>query len=432
MYLLVNIPGIYILKTARMGGGAQVIPAPVSPTTETEANLLPATSAEKVEADKPTLEPTIETGPPDGQRAEVPEWPPTDVGGNVELEEHLTDRREVGTPSVDTDQFEPSAGTEAVSGPIMGAIRFPASRAAPSLWARVPMSAWNQSSTAGCSESEAAERSSMLMVCTQMMKMKPPDAIISVLARPVPTQHCSATADAAQHTSASSRRDASTVPSLEGLRRAAERMGAWVTTRGLRGRAVSAVGRAMRNSSCPCIGIAPWAAVLENTLLAHKAGKVHQYALGVSGTYASGSSLGARARWHQATEKTIRLNESVQLFRGGTRQEVTAMLPEEEMSELDSQEPLDASHTHFLLLDTKDGFERRRAGERGIELFARCALESYISNADANNNGIETPLLVLVIGGDQHTLQIVHEYLRGDHPIVVLAASGVSNLLQLG
>ena len=43
-----------------------------------------------------------------------------------------------------------------------------------------------------------------------------------------------------------------------GLRTAAEKTGAWITTRGLRSPAVALIGRAMLGSNQPCIGIAPW------------------------------------------------------------------------------------------------------------------------------------------------------------------------------
>ena len=416
------------MATASIGDAVQSFPAP-EPTANAEALSDRVLTTEEVEDDEPAQESANVSAKPNTETAAIPSWPAIDIGG--ERKRPTTSGHGADTPVMPSDQHrEPSIASGHIADSVMGAIRFPASRATPSLWARVPMSTWHEGSTAGCSGTNEGECSYMLTACTQMMKMKPPDAIISVLARPVPSRPLSS---AAQPTSASIRSDTSTVPSLAGLRRAAERMGAWVTTRGLRGRAVSAVGLAMKNSSSPCIGVAPWAAVLDNALLAQKAGKVHQYAIGVSASYASAtpSSLHARERWHRAAEQTTRLMEGVKVLAGIQALEATATLPEEEMRELESLEPLDASHTHFLFLDTKDGGERRSAGERGIELFARCALESYISNADANNDGIETPLLVLVIGGDEHTLQIVLEYLRGDHPIVVLAASGVAPCARL-
>ena len=305
----------------------------------------------------------------------------------------------------------------------MGALRFPGSRSAPALWARVRMSAWTTDTP---TDEEASEADRMLAVCTQQMKLRPPNAVISVLARKPPQgEEVSATA-----------REATTIPALDDLRKAAERMGAWVITRGLVGPAVDAVGRIMQGSSAPCIGVCPWVAVSDHQALATNSGKVHHYPVGANHTF-----LRSSAAAHE--------------------------------------EALDSSHTHFLMLDLAGAAERRATGERGVELrgalhtrtrtrtraripfpvpalcvlvctlvpaaspphrcapsslapyaffssssAARIALESYLCEADLTGNGVATPLLVVVLGGDEHTLRCVRAYLRRRHPVVVLVDTG--------
>ena len=57
----------------------------------------------------------------------------------------------------------------------------------------------------------------------------------------------------------------------------------------------------------------------------------------------------------------------------------------------------------------------------------RSDIEQHISNHDMSGDGIETPVVTVVIGGDpkdMRTIEHVHSALRFKNPVVVLAGSG--------
>jgi hypothetical protein len=80
---------------------------------------------------------------------------------------------------------------------------------------------------------------------------------------------------------------------------------------------------------------------------------------------------------------------------------------------------LDASHTHFLMVD----------GENAVPF--RQSVERYISDTDLSDDQIQTPKVVLVIGGDLAVLRTVCKALNPDDestgtsvPVLVVADSG--------
>ena len=236
--------------------------------------------------------------------------------------------------------------------PDMGALRFPGSRRPPALWARVPLSQWTSDQPTA---DEEQEQELMIRVCTEQMRIKSPNALISVLARPVPLPPSSSSSSSSATAADADPEPSDVIPALDDLRKAAERMSAWVITRGLVGPAVVAVGRVMQGSSAPCIGVCPWVAVIDHEALGTKAGKVHHYPVGANYTFATASGRDALARGGSS-------------FRAAGQRQGEAQQISDGAEASAAEEALDSSHTHFLMLDLDGAAKRRADGERGVEL----------------------------------------------------------------
>ena len=187
-----------------------------------------------------------------------------------------------------------------------------------------------------------------------------------------------------------------------GLVAAAKRTNAWVITGGAAEGVAGVIGGALKGAGVPTVGVAAWERTAETALLEENSnGQVHLYGSGDNVAYAAkrGSIAGAGVV------------------------------------------PLDPHHTHFLLVDGKpvaavDGKPVAAADAAGVattppELVLRSAFERLICDEDVSGDGIETPKVVLVAGGDATTLRWVkdaldpHSTVSGkSRPVLVLADSG--------
>ena len=273
-----------------------------------------------------------------------------------------------------------------------------------------------------------------------------PSAVFSVVGNFAPNRDDSSHADDADEI----------VPFLRGLRTAAEKAGAWVTTRGLRSPAVSLVGRAMLGSKQPCIGFTPWHRVFDRKQMEGKKGQaVHAYPVGQSAARFkknSGATTDATSRlsrrntqgWGAARlkreqtqslapapdggEKTVPewdgsprdkapLKSSSTINIGAAMQEIKSWNDDRGADD----ELLDACHSHFVFIDS--------ALDNHVEVARkkRNEIEQQISNNDMSGDGIETPLVTVVLGGDPKslwTLKEVRRALKMNNAVVVLAGSG--------
>lgn len=94
------------------------------------------------------------------------------------------------------------------------------------------------------------------------------------------------------------------------------------------------------------------------------------------------------------------------------------------------------SHSHFLLLEESPPAAAREADgapppRGGIPAQARADLEDALCSASSTGgsppragNVLATPMVTMVVGGDQHTLELVLATLRKAKPVVVLADCG--------
>ena len=294
--------------------------------------------------------------------------------------------------------------------PNYGSIRFPGSRMAPARWARLPVEegkvrvrsfkfekqgtmadVYNQPAPNQVVEDKTYAEVLMKLL-TDTWGLKPPAAVISVLGP------WNATAPDDEN---SLIRNPSLQPVVQRmLRSIATKIGAWVFTRGIydkdgvralsrcvrpspsrltrspalpsppaacnamrrrapRRRAhtskrapatqaniISLVGRAMEGSGVPCIGFAPWSQLAEQRALKQVQGNIYFSTPGKGG---GGEGAGSHT--------------------------------------------LAPSHSHYLLID--DG-TTNGAAATGV----RTALRMFISNNDVSGDGIETPVLSIVLNGD--------------------------------
>eukprot|EP00966_Prymnesium_polylepis_P024056 554021-Prymnesium_polylepis.1 len=240
-----------------------------------------------------------------------------------------------------------------------GSIRFPGSRMAPARWARLPVvegkAQVRPSKGPGGSLIEGREYAKAVMkLLLKTWELKPPSAVISVLG----PWHVS-TPDPENVLI----RKPDLQPTVKRmLRDIALKINAWVLTRGLfdgdGANVISLVGKAMEETEgrVPCIGLVPWSVLAEQKALADKEGE----------TFIS-----------QKTKESKR---------GAV---------------------LAPSHSHYLLID--DGTKNPASAK-----VVRTALREYISNNDVSGDGIETPVLSIVINGDQETLQMALSALQDD------------------
>ena len=164
-----------------------------------------------------------------------------------------------------------------------------------------------------------------------------------------------------------------------GLAEAARKTGAWVVTGALEDGVATLVGRALQNCETPTIGICPYGVVFEKEKLVGGKKEVVQYS--------ACTGLGKNSR--------------------------------------STSSRLDQMHTHFLLVD--DGSADALGGDRKV----REGFERYLSENDASGDGVQTPVVMLLINGDAHSLQLVVDALDpndpvsgGARPVVVMADSG--------
>ena len=272
-------------------------------------------------------------------------------------------------PQVKFSMDSPSSpGTNWYAQMSKGGLRFPGSRAKTALWAKLH-------------NSTPADKAYELIDC---FSLDPPSAIYSVIGHYTP--------DRAEAESANANVDA-VAPFLRGLRTAAEKAGAWVTTRGLRSPTVALVGNAMLGSKQPCIGIAPWRSVFDRLEIERQRDdSVYTYPVGQV------SYFKHRKQPHSSTSDVFRDDRD------------------------EDDELLEACHSHFIFIDCD-------AEHDGVDVGRdmRNAIQQHISNADLSGDGIETPCVAVVIGGDVKDLRTVEEVkyaLECHNPVVVLAGSG--------
>lgn len=255
-----------------------------------------------------------------------------------------------------------------------GSIRFPGSRRPlPSKYARI-------------ASSVSKDIGSLLPLLVETWNLAPPCALISILTR-----------------EGSERIDPKTMLGnrqqllfARGLREAAVKTNAWVITDGISDSVSALAGRALREVNVPLLGITPWNSIADRTALeARPNGQVHLYGTGSAGiSYARRATSGTVAKGLAAV--------------GGS-------VVEEHM--------LEPNHTHFLMID--DGSDGGLGSERGF----RSALEGYLCDNDVSGDEVRTPMVCLVINGDETTLQRVLNALDprvegAARPVLVLVDSG--------
>ena len=267
-----------------------------------------------------------------------------------------------------------------------GSIRFPGSRRPlPSKYARI-------------ASSVSSDIGSLLPLLSETWNIKPPSSLISVLTR-----------------EGTERIDPKTVMGnrqqllfARGLREAAVKTNAWVITDGISDSVSALAGRALRDVDVPLLGITPWNSIADRAALEMRPnGQVHLYGTGGAGiSYArrgaaTGSMKGAQMQANmQAAEPRAAA--------GGGRVE---------------EHMLEPNHTHFIMVD--DGSDGELGSERGF----RSAFEGFLCDNDVSGDEVRTPMVCLVINGDETTLQRVLNALDprregAARPVLVLVDSG--------
>ncbi|XP_017737726.1 PREDICTED: transient receptor potential cation channel subfamily M member 4 isoform X1 [Rhinopithecus bieti] len=165
-----------------------------------------------------------------------------------------------------------------------------------------------------------------------------------------------------------------------GLVRAAQSTGAWIVTGGLHTGIGRHVGVAVRDhqtastggTKVVAMGVAPWGVVRNRDTLTNPKG-----------------SFPARYRWHGDPEDGV-------------------------------QFPLDYNYSAFFLVD--DGTHCRLGGESRFRL----RLESYISQqkTGVGGTGIDIPVLLLLIDGDEKMLTQIENATQAQLPCLLVAGSG--------
>ena len=206
--------------------------------------------------------------------------------------------------------------------------------------------------------------------------------------------------------------------------------------------AVSLVGRAMLGSKQPCIGFTPWHRVFDRQQMEGKRGQaVHDYPVGQSAARFKKGSAATTDRhatdtqgWNAARlkrqtqalapapdggEKTVPewdgsprdkapLKSSSTINIGAAMQEIKSWNDDRGADD----ELLDACHSHFVFIDSAldDHVEVARK--------KRNEIEQQISNNDMSGDGIETPLVTVVLGGDPKSLWTLKEVRRASQSLV--------------
>jgi len=201
---------------------------------------------------------------------------------------------------------------------------------------------------------------------------------------------------------------------------------AWVTTGGTSSGVMELVGSTLRHvENAVCIGIAPWRAVLGYDAMANLTdGSIHTYRHS-NEPVALTSPRSADSRESAAPDGSA---------------EDRAATPEAEPATpvTRGKVGLDHNHTHFILVD--DQIPSGSSGSPfGGEIGLRSKLEevicpdnNYLKDADGNDtavtddDNIEVPMVMLVVGGGVGTLKVVLGALGNDRPVVVLPDSGAA------
>nr|XP_044990279.1 transient receptor potential cation channel subfamily M member 4 isoform X2 [Jaculus jaculus] len=165
-----------------------------------------------------------------------------------------------------------------------------------------------------------------------------------------------------------------------GLVRAAQSTGAWIVTGGLHTGIGRHVGVAVRDhqtastggSKVVAMGVAPWGVVRNRDTLTNPKG-----------------SFPARYRWHGDPEDGIEF-------------------------------PLDYNYSAFFLVD--DGTQGRMGGENRFRL----RFESYVAQqkTGVGGTGIDIPVLLLLIDGDEKMLKRIEDATQAQLPCLLVAGSG--------
>jgi hypothetical protein len=169
-----------------------------------------------------------------------------------------------------------------------------------------------------------------------------------------------------------------------GLREAARRTQAWIVTGGTNSGVMSMVGSMVAETdedtphNTVCLGVVPWGAVHRHESLAEKgSGKVYLY-----------EDFEVRKGKHAA---------------------------------------LDPNHSHFLFVDDGSAAEDKRCW--GAEIPTRAALENELCQEDDSSKSefddvLNTPMVLVVVGGGPGTLDTIIASLKNERPVVILADSG--------
>ena len=212
---------------------------------------------------------------------------------------------------------------------------------------------------------------------------------------------------------------------------------AWVTTGGTGSGVMELVGSTLRHvDNAVCIGIAPWRAVLGY----EEMGKLDN---GSIFTYRHSNEPSA-AKMQKSTLTSPRSAGSRDSATTNGSAEDGAAAPEAAPA-TSGKVGLDHNHTHFILVDDQ---EPEGSNAFGSEIGLRSSIEEVIcpdnnyridpktgetlkgENGEdlTNEEDIEVPMVMLVVGGGIGTLRVVLGGLRNDRPVVVLPDSGAAAL----
>lgn len=298
-----------------------------------------------------------------------------------------------------------------------GAVRFPTSKRVPAKWACI-----------GPSTDE--EQVDTLVRCLlQTWRMPQPRVIISIVG-------CESDAELERSMKAQHR-----LVFIRGLLRAARTTHAWILTSGKSGGVDGIVGRSVMDdrdagAETVCLGLAAWDEVeLHEEMEVKPNGAVFDYNL-PSTAARVGLGLGSSSSFGLAGGEDLDAPSPQLTARVLAEQQRAAAFErafESGVSSARQRRPLDANHTHFLLVDDPEGV---RGSETELRAKLELALCNYRGGADHEREQsdlkssshhdlrVETPGVVLVVGGGLSTLGAVLRALSHRRPVIALVDSG--------
>ncbi|KAL1507768.1 hypothetical protein AB1Y20_007378 [Prymnesium parvum] len=235
-----------------------------------------------------------------------------------------------------------------------------------------------------------------------------------------------------------------------GLRRVLEKTQGWLITSGTRDGLGALVGSAVHGTTLPCIAILPWDAAAEHEYLQSKG--VYNY--GSKGdeqlqnrpAQLTGSRGGEEMSRHsrrrdastpEVVHAPLRSESSVSMRRWHSTRSLTRRKSETNIARWKeavahvrnargiSQHRLEHNHTHFLFVD--HGVLVTNASSADLawyELKTRRQLEQAVCSTDLAGDGVMTPMLTMLVGGDMATLQLAANRLESGMPVLVLPDTG--------